>query len=77
MNTKASNGINDGRRRCACGKTARFLPRARRYLCDNCARAENLLIKCHGEAHSNAYIDNCSICAPRWGWVEPTREVRT
>lgn len=24
---------------------------------------------CTGEAHSNGYIDNCSLCAPRWGWV--------
>ncbi len=23
---------------------------------------------CTGEAHSNAYIDNCGVCAPRWGW---------
>lgn len=28
-----------------------------------------LLEECSGEAHSNAYIDNCSLCAPRWGWV--------
>jgi hypothetical protein len=24
---------------------------------------------CGGEAHSNAHIDNCSLCAPRWGFV--------
>lgn len=24
---------------------------------------------CGGEAHSNAVIDNCSRCAPRWGYV--------
>ncbi len=24
---------------------------------------------CTGEAHSNAFIDNCSLCAPRWGFV--------
>ncbi len=24
---------------------------------------------CGGEAHSNAWIDNCSRCAPRWGYV--------
>ncbi len=24
---------------------------------------------CGGEAHSNAFIDNCSRCAPRWGFV--------
>jgi hypothetical protein len=27
------------------------------------------LIPCPGQAHSNAHIDNCSQCAPRWGWV--------
>ncbi len=29
------------------------------------------LTKCDGEAHSNGYIDNCDICAPRWGYVGP------
>ncbi len=29
------------------------------------------LVKCEGEAHSNAYIDNCMQCAPRWGWIDP------
>lgn len=24
---------------------------------------------CPGGAHENAYIDNCSICAPRWGRI--------
>lgn len=24
---------------------------------------------CTGEAHSNAHIDNCGCCAPRWGWT--------
>ena len=24
---------------------------------------------CTGEAHSNAFIDNCMVCAPRWGFV--------
>ena len=28
------------------------------------------LIKCHGEAHSNPFIDHCMLCAPRWGWCE-------
>lgn len=23
-------------------------------------------VKCSGEAHSNAYIDHCSICMPWW-----------
>lgn len=27
------------------------------------------LIQCDGDAHSNPYIDNCMVCAPRWGWV--------
>jgi len=31
------------------------------------------LIPCGGEAHSNACIDNCMVCAPRWGWVEPPK----
>ncbi len=25
------------------------------------------LFPCPGEAHSNPYIDNCMVCAPRWG----------
>lgn len=28
------------------------------------------LIPCPGEAHSNPYIDNCMLCAPRWGLIE-------
>ena len=24
-------------------------------------------VKCHGEAHSNTYIDHCGICMPHWG----------
>ena len=28
------------------------------------------LIPCPGEAHRNAFIDNCGHCAPRWGEVE-------
>lgn len=28
------------------------------------------LIPCTGHAHSNAHIDNCGMCAPRWGFVE-------
>ncbi len=30
------------------------------------------LVPCHGAAHDaavNGMIDNCLICAPRWGWV--------
>jgi hypothetical protein len=27
------------------------------------------LIPCDGHAHSNAHIDNCGRCAPRWGWL--------
>lgn len=25
------------------------------------------LVPCTGEAHSNPHIDNCMLCAPRWG----------
>ena len=32
-------------------------------------RVETGLVPCTGEAHSNAFIDNCMICAPRWGQV--------
>lgn len=28
------------------------------------------LIPCDGEAHRNPMIDNCGLCAPRWGQVE-------
>lgn len=31
---------------------------------------------CKGEAHRNAYIDNCMSCAPRWGWVGAVVKVR-
>ena len=27
------------------------------------------LVPCPGAAHSNPHIDNCSICAPKWGQV--------
>jgi hypothetical protein len=27
------------------------------------------LERCQGEAHSNAHIDHCLSCAPRWGYV--------
>lgn len=27
------------------------------------------LTPCHGEAHKNPHIDNCTSCAPRWGWI--------
>lgn len=30
---------------------------------------------CGGEAHSNAYIDNCSRCMPRWGFIGPKEPV--
>ena len=32
-------------------------------------RVETGLVPCTGEAHSNAFIDNCMVCAPRWGEV--------
>lgn len=28
-----------------------------------------VFLPCNGEAHSNAYIDNCMICMPRWGVI--------
>jgi hypothetical protein len=27
------------------------------------------VVHCIGEAHSNPYIDNCSMCMPYWGHV--------
>jgi len=27
------------------------------------------LVPCDGAAHSNAYIDNCASCSPRWGFL--------
>ncbi len=30
---------------------------------------------CPGGAHSNPHIDNCSHCAPRWGWVGPVEVI--
>lgn len=38
------------------------------------ARRGFVLIECEGEAHSNPYIDNCMMCAPRWGWREVKAE---
>ncbi len=32
-------------------------------------------VKCPGDAHSNPYIDNCMICAPRWGIVMSYRPI--
>ncbi len=32
--------------------------------------------KCYGEAHSNAYIDNCSVCMPHWGWIAQEIKVK-
>lgn len=34
------------------------------------------LKRCTGEAHSNAFIDNCMVCAPRWGFVGAKEPVR-
>lgn len=31
---------------------------------------------CKGEAHSNAYIDHCLICAPRYGLIGPQVKVK-
>ena len=54
---------------CSCKvNPARYLKRARRWLCDDCAKARGFLVECKGEAHSNPYIDNCGVCMPRWGW---------
>jgi hypothetical protein len=25
--------------------------------------------QCHGEAHGNAHVDHCGVCAPNWGTV--------
>ncbi len=30
-------------------------------------RRNAVKVKCGGEAHSNAFIDNCMVCAPNWG----------
>lgn len=34
------------------------------------ARFGYRLVPCDRPAHSNPHIDNCNLCAPRWGWVE-------
>ncbi len=39
--------------------------------CEACAVAKGLLVECPGEAHTNGFIDNCAVCAPRWGYVTP------
>src|ERR1700675_1694767 len=55
---------------CKCGKPANWLKKNKKYLCDDCAQEQGRLIPCTGEAHRNPFIDNCGVCAPRWGWVE-------
>lgn len=30
---------------------------------------QRVLVDCPGEAHTNAFIDNCWTCAPRWGKI--------
>lgn len=50
-------------------RTHDFITVDKRHLCAKCAERLGYLVKCHGKAHSNPYIDNCSICAPRWGLV--------
>ena len=34
------------------------------------------LTRCDGEAHTNPHIDNCEVCAPRWGWIGERVRVR-
>ncbi len=36
-------------------------------------QATGRMVPCPGEAHSNPWIDNCMICAPKWGEI-PERE---
>lgn len=56
---------------CKCKqRPAKWLAKNRKWLCDECAKEAGMLVPCHGEAHSNPFIDNCGVCAPRWEWVE-------
>lgn len=34
-----------------------------------------VLIPCPGEAHKNPHVDNCSLCAPRWGQIEVDADI--
>jgi hypothetical protein len=61
-------------RKCKCGNEAKWLKLNRRWLCDACAKEQGFLVPCHGEAHSNPFIDNCGVCMPRWGLVEVKKE---
>jgi len=36
-------------------------------------RKTGKLVPCDGEAHSNAFIDHCFDCAPRWGQKEEVK----
>lgn len=40
-------------------------------------KAKTHWIPCPGEAHSNPYIDNCGVCAPKWGEIEIPAEFAT
>lgn len=58
-------------RLCSCGqRPAVYFKFHRTYMCEECAKDSGILIPCPGEAHSNGFIDHCSVCMPRWGWVE-------
>jgi len=58
-------------RTCGCKRgPANWLRKNRKYRCDDCAKEQGMLVPCTGEAHGNAFIDNCMVCMPRWGWVE-------
>jgi hypothetical protein len=48
---------------------ARRDPGERRDAVKRCERCAAYIVPCSGEAHRNAYIDNCWSCAPSWGWV--------
>lgn len=50
-----------------------YLSDAKKNLLELEDLAPTVTEECGGEAHSNAYIDNCGRCAPLWGKVLKTQ----
>ena len=60
-------------------QAAKIIERLREEAAEGDARAKRILDsygieplkKCTGFAHTpdGCFVDNCTVCAPRWGWV--------
>ncbi len=81
------NAIRDGKR--ITERQLRALEKARHRVRNHCddpvnrmllraidVAIETVTAPCPGEAHGNPYIDNCMVCAPRWGRIPNERVKR-